>query len=93
MKKLLCVLLALMLVFLAGCGISQEELQEKLNDPQIQEKTEAVLSLMLAFFPPHSCWASSTATTDKIDLKPQFSSSVEIILPYCPSPASTCLLP
>ena len=48
MKKLLCVLLALMLVFLAGCGISQEELQEKLNDPQIQEKTEAVLDHLLA---------------------------------------------
>ena len=48
MKKLLCVLLALMLVFLAGCGISREELQEKLNDPQIQATTEAVLDHMLA---------------------------------------------
>ena len=42
--------------------------------------TLSLLPLRLAFFPPHACWPSSTPTTDKTDLKPQFSSSVEIIL-------------
>ena len=48
MKKIWCLLLALMLVLLTGCSLSGEQLMEELNDPQLQQKTQTVLDCMLA---------------------------------------------